>query len=94
MLQTLNGDKRLFNQKTNDGFTALHHACAFCPADIVMRIAEKSEVNEVNKNGKTPIFEAVSYNNLAAARAMMFEVKGVNINHKNNDGKSIEDNAW
>ena len=82
----------------NDGSTPLHLACRYNRSDLIPLFCQDSRCtrNLLNKKepdfGETPLMQAVFYGRLRSVKELV-KVEGVDISHKNKNGKSALDIA-
>ena len=85
------------NAKDKRGNTALHHAVCSLPAGnaIMPKLLAAPGIllNEENRTGKTPIMMAVMWNRIEAVQ-ILAAVDEVDLDVRDDKGKSMEDIAW
>ena len=84
------------NAKDKRDNTALHHACCLPDGNAIIAkllAAPGILLNEENQTGKTPIMMAVMWNRIEAVQ-ILAAVDEVDLDVRDDKGKSMEDIAW
>ena len=84
------------NAKDQRNNTALHHACCLPDGNAIIAkllAAPGILLNEENQTGKTPIMMAVMWNRIEAVQ-ILAAVDEVDLDVRDDKGKSMEDIAW
>ena len=84
------------NAKDKRGNTALHHACCLPAGNAIMPkllAAPGILLNEENRKGMTPIIMAAAWHRIEAVQ-MLAAVDEVDLDVRDETGKSMEDIAW